>query len=268
MSGIEAFLTSLEAKLRFLVEGDARRDGFPKKLHQKLERELVRAMRAVAQQGDGVAGRAGPGSNAPGEYTLLLPAIEAQMLLTHPGELDRLTQRMEEAAARARISFAQPLVLHVVADPQAADVTIQASFSQASEGSSSTFQLEEDLKNKLENGSVLPAAFLIVNGLSTFAIRLPIVNLGRDPTNQLQLIDPHISPKHAQIRYVQGRFVIFDLDSHAGTFVNGVAVSSRALNPGDVIQLGGLPLVYGQEQPSQAGQTQELPAEPPPPEVL
>jgi pSer/pThr/pTyr-binding forkhead associated (FHA) protein len=53
-----------------------------------------------------------------------------------------------------------------------------------------------------------------------------------------------------------------------GTFVNEVAVSSHVLNPGDVIRLAGVPLVYGQEDASQVGYTQELRVEPPSPEVL
>jgi hypothetical protein len=47
-----------------------------------------------------------------------------------------------------------------------------------------------------------------------------------------------------------------------------VAVSSHKLNPGDVILLAGVPLVYGQEDAKQAGYTQELPVEPPALEVL
>ncbi len=259
MSRIENLLTRLEAQLRLVVEGDGRRDGFPRKLHLELARQLAFAMKTSAREP----------SMAPDEYILVLPAIDAQILLTHPGEMDRLTRRLEEAASQGHLSFAHSPVLHVVADPQAVRVNVQATFSQPGMGSSSTYQMDEDVKGaRQENGDILPAAFLIVNGLSTFAIQAALVNIGRDPSNQLQLLDAHISPRHAQIRFVQGHFVIFDLDSHEGTFVNGVAVSSHALKAGDVIQLGGLPLVYGQDASEPAGQTQELPAELPPPEVL
>ena len=114
----------------------------------------------------------------------------------------------------------------------------------------------------------LPNAFLIVDGLQTFPLTQPVVNIGRDPSNHLRLEDPRVSRNHAQLRFALGRFVIFDLDSTAGTFVNGVAVSSQQLNPGDVISLAGVPLVFGQEAASLSGYTQELPAEPPAPEVL
>ena len=73
---------------------------------------------------------------------------------------------------------------------------------------------------------------------------------------------------HAQLRLIQGSFVIFDLDSLGGTFVNDIAVSSHMLNPGDVIRLAGVPLVYGIEEDIPSGYTQELPADPPPLELL
>jgi pSer/pThr/pTyr-binding forkhead associated (FHA) protein len=115
---------------------------------------------------------------------------------------------------------------------------------------------------------MVPNAFLIVNGLSTYPLTQMVINIGCDPTNQLVLEDPRVSRMHAQLRFITDRFVIFDLDSKEGTFVNGVSITSHVLNPGDVIMLAGVPLVYGQETSSQLGYTQELPTEPPTPEVL
>jgi pSer/pThr/pTyr-binding forkhead associated (FHA) protein len=114
----------------------------------------------------------------------------------------------------------------------------------------------------------MPKAFLIVNGLTTYTLTEAVINIGRDPSNQVHLKDLRVSRLHAQLRLIQGRFVIFDLDSLGGTFVNDVAVSNHQLNPGDVIRLAGVPLVYGVEQDLPSGFTQELPADPPAPEVL
>ena len=69
---------------------------------------------------------------------------------------------------------------------------------------------------------------------------------------------------HAQLRAVRGRFVIFDLDSSGGTFVNGERVYQAKLAAGDVITLSGVPLVYGQD-PSGQGETQDLQPHPAPP---
>ncbi len=269
MSWIERLLTRMEAGLRLVIEGDPAVDGFPRQLHRQLQRELIHTMQSAARRLPDASSPARQNFAAPDLYTLVLPSIEAQILLTHPSELDRLSRILQNAVSRAGMSCAAIPTLRVVADPQAVAVNISAEFYQPGMGDSLTYQLEgaREPARQLTN-SELPKAYLIVNGLSTFFITKAVVNIGRDPTNQLVLNDPKISLQHAQLRLVHGRFFIFDLDSQRGTFVNGVPVSSHALNPGDVIQLAGLPLVYGQETEPPACQTQELPANPPPPEVL
>jgi pSer/pThr/pTyr-binding forkhead associated (FHA) protein len=68
--------------------------------------------------------------------------------------------------------------------------------------------------------------------------------------------DARISRTHAQLRVSRGQYVIFDLDSSGGTWVNGKQVRQQVLRPGDVVSLAGVPLVYGQES-SGLGETQE-----------
>lgn len=102
------------------------------------------------------------------------------------------------------------------------------------------------------------AAFLVVDGVRLFPLEQAVVSIGRAPENDLVINDPRVSRQHAQLRAVAGQFVIFDLDSTGGTSLNGQPVSQRPLTPGDVILLAGVPLVYGQENPSGAGMTQEL----------
>jgi len=269
MSWIETSLTRLEARLRALIEGDSSTDGISRKLHRQLEHELSLAMRSGRHR---ITSESNPGRStflAPDQYTLVLPALQAQLLLTHPTELDRLTHILENTAYQEGTGFAGAPIVRVVADPLAVDMNVIVEFSHAGIGDSSTSQLEGPLIGARQ-ASVdrIPKAFLIVNGLTTFPLTDPVVNIGRDPCNQLHLEDLRVSRMHAQLRLVDGRFVIFDLDSKGGTFVNGVAVSTRALSPGDVILLAGVPLVYGLEAATQAGYTQELPADPPTPEVL
>ncbi len=269
MSQFELFLNRLEARLRLLIEGDAAHDGFPSKLHRQLERELLRAMQAGVRKLEQGIAPASPVKIAPDQYILALPAVDAQILLNHPTELARLIRKMKNSASSEGIMFSGSPLLRVVVDPQSIAINIQADFSQPGMEASSTYQLDGLLDTPgLMPTEKLPKAFLIVNGLSTYSITTPVVNIGRDPSNQLQLDDPRISRQHAQLRFIQGRFVIFDLDSRCGTFVNSMPVSSHALKPGDVIQLAFLPLVFGQEDGQLASYTQELPAEPPPPEML
>jgi EAL domain-containing protein (putative c-di-GMP-specific phosphodiesterase class I) len=74
------------------------------------------------------------------------------------------------------------------------------------------------------------------------AVRVPIDSLpfriGRAREAQLVLGSPRISKLHAEIAARGSRFVIRDLDSRNGTFVNGEAIEGeRALEPGDVIHI-------------------------------
>jgi hypothetical protein len=63
--------------------------------------------------------------------------------------------------------------------------------------------------------------------------------LGRDPANDISLPDEEVSRRHAQIVRAAGRYLIEDLGSTNGTFVNGRRVDRPApLRDGDVIYLG------------------------------
>jgi pSer/pThr/pTyr-binding forkhead associated (FHA) protein len=76
----------------------------------------------------------------------------------------------------------------------------------------------------------------------------PALTIGRGSASDLVLVDSQVSRRHAQIRREQGAAVLYDLHSRNGTFVNGRRVAgSRILGPGDVIRVGGMELVFGQE---------------------
>src|SRR4051794_2265884 len=74
--------------------------------------------------------------------------------------------------------------------------------------------------------------------------------------------DIEISRRHARVtREPDGRFVLEDLGSTNGTFVNGERVATRALSPHDVIEMGDTRLIV--LPPSEAPAMDE-PAPPPP----
>lgn len=269
MSWIEVSLSHLEARLREFFEGDGRVAGIPPRLHKQLRREIYAALKVGMRR---IPSGTDTGDDillAPDRYTLVLPTLQAEQLLTHPAELDRLTGKIESLAAESGIEFSVPPVLRVVADPAVEKLTVMAVFSQPDGRDSCTVVVN----GEHSGGSMIlaedpPKGFLIVNGLTTHPLNRPVINIGRDPANQVCVDDARVSRLHAQLRLIQGRFVIFDLDSKGGTYVNGVAVSNHVLKAGDVIQLAGVPLVYGLEADNPGGYTQELPAEPPAPEML
>jgi pSer/pThr/pTyr-binding forkhead associated (FHA) protein len=92
-------------------------------------------------------------------------------------------------------------------------------------------------------------AFLIIEGVKVHALDATVVNIGRRLENHLVIDDPRVSRNHAQLRAIKGRFVLFDLNSTGGTFVNGQRTSQTVLYPGDVISLAGVALIFGQDNP-------------------
>jgi hypothetical protein len=72
--------------------------------------------------------------------------------------------------------------------------------------------------------------------------RLPFT-LGRGLENDLVIEDRRVSRYHAQLRDVQGRLSVVDLESTNGTFVNGERVHECVLRDGDRLSLGGLEAV-------------------------
>jgi hypothetical protein len=269
MHWIESSLGRLERHLRELIEGKQGSVDSSPRFYESLERILLAAIRSGLQDAPAHTDIHSGKQIAPDQYTLLLAPPQAELVLTHPRELNGLINRLKTAAGEAGYLFNSEPVIKVVAVPELEIRRVLVDFFQDDRGSLSTALVEsmlaEPVAHSLEN---MPNAFLIVNGLMTYPLGSPVVNIGRDPVNQVCLDDKRVSRMHAQLRLIQGRFVIFDLDSSGGTFVNGVLVNRHTLNAGDVILLAGVPLVYGQEQRSGTSLTQELPAAPLPPEVL
>jgi len=90
-------------------------------------------------------------------------------------------------------------------------------------------------------------AFLIIDGTRHFPLDRPVINVGRRLDNQLILENPHVSRTHAQLRVRDGRFVLFDLGSTSGTRVNGRAIKQHILQPGDVVTVANIRMVYGED---------------------
>jgi len=80
---------------------------------------------------------------------------------------------------------------------------------------------------------------------------LPHNTLGRHPENTHQVLDRIVSKEHCHIDERDGRYVLRDLGSLNGTFINGERVDQRVLNTGDEITLGSTRILYqGDEGPA------------------
>ncbi len=74
------------------------------------------------------------------------------------------------------------------------------------------------------------------------------ITIGRREDNDVAIEDPAVSGHHAKIDALGERFVLIDLQSKNGSFVNEQLVNSHWLKHGDVINIGDYTLVFEHKQ--------------------
>jgi pSer/pThr/pTyr-binding forkhead associated (FHA) protein len=72
----------------------------------------------------------------------------------------------------------------------------------------------------------------------------PTATIGRLPDNAIIIDSPGVSGHHACVFGTDGQYVVEDLQSTNGTFVNGVRVSRQVLQHGDVVKVGNHELIF------------------------
>jgi len=76
-----------------------------------------------------------------------------------------------------------------------------------------------------------------------------LIQIGRDPSNDVVIASPNVSRFHAQVERVGQRYRVEDLRSSNGTFVNGERIEGSVwLKPDDTIRIGQHRLVMGKNQ--------------------
>lgn len=77
-----------------------------------------------------------------------------------------------------------------------------------------------------------------------FELNGPVLGMGRDSSNAIQLHDNEVSRQHAELRLVDNAYTICDLNSSNGTFVNGRRVRQHRLHSGDQVQVGSTLMLF------------------------
>ena len=96
----------------------------------------------------------------------------------------------------------------------------------------------------------LPAgsALLVVkrgpNAGSRFLLDQATTSAGRHPESDIFLDDVTVSRRHAEFRRESGEFVVVDVGSLNGTYVNREPVDTAVLANGDEVQIGKFRLVF------------------------
>lgn len=91
---------------------------------------------------------------------------------------------------------------------------------------------------------IMPQAWLTIRlpqqGQKMYRIEKPVINIGRQLTNDIIVEDKRVSRYHAQIKYqADGQFTIYDLGSTNGITVNGIPnLRMHVLQSGDRFTIG------------------------------
>ncbi len=96
--------------------------------------------------------------------------------------------------------------------------------------------------------SIPENVFLIFQGEKAIPLNQAIVSIGRGHDNIIVIDDPRVSRHHVEIRVIKDRFVIFDLQSTGGTYINGQRLNQGLLYQGDLISLAGINMVFIQDR--------------------
>jgi hypothetical protein len=91
--------------------------------------------------------------------------------------------------------------------------------------------------------SLLPQAWLTIRlpqaNQQIYRIEKPVINIGRQLSNDIIVEDKRVSRYHAQIKYQNGQFSIFDLGSTNGITINGTPhMRQHTLRSGDRFTIG------------------------------
>lgn len=235
-------LREIETRLQTLIEVDLLKVLPGRRVDDVIIQKLATAIQQNSVINDGV-------TIIPDVYTLALHPETAQTWVDEK-LLTVILNSITIVAQEAGFKFTISPTVTVTTDEQIHINDVEITTSHRIETMAETNATPLDTGNLETAGEKIPEnSFLIVEGVKIYPLTLPVVNIGRRLDNQLVIDDPRVSRNHAQLRAIKGRFVVFDLNSTGGTFVNGQRTSQSVLYPGDVISLAGVALIFGQDNP-------------------
>ena len=97
-----------------------------------------------------------------------------------------------------------------------------------------------------DNSAAAASVTLVIDGdeEETFFLAESRATIGRLETNEIPIPDPGLSRHHAEISSENGQYLLTDLGSTNGTFVNGKRIAEKTLKDGDKIGIGKVSLVF------------------------
>ncbi len=238
-------LDRIEAHLRTLFEDKLLNIFTGQKTQVRLIDDLVQVMRENLKHNlEGV-------TLAPDRFVIQVPRNELLEWQAHQDILNEMANSLFQIGCKENLSFQKPprIEIHIGSDVPKHNYIISAHISPEDPNLPDTAGMTQT--EQRPGKKIIPDnASLIIGGRTSFPLDKAVINIGRHSTNDLVLDDPHVSRHHAQLRGIRNQFVIFDVGSTGGTFLNGRKITQSTLQTGDVIRIGVINLIYIQDTTS------------------
>jgi hypothetical protein len=156
-----------------------------------------------------------------------------------------LTQQVEELSARNKQLETELEIRNELVDLYRREISAMKQAMQAG-GGQPVIHPDSKRRENVRAAPVTEARLVGLNGDAStrYVISPGRTTLGSSPDNDIQLSSNFISRHHAQIDCNSGDYILRDLTSTNGTFVNSNRVRRHALREGDSITIGTLRLKF------------------------
>ena len=211
-------LEKLEATLRSALEGAARL--LPGKLHPL---ELAAQLRAAMDSSQVISTETGYVAN---RYRVLLHPEDFEPLAELAADIEaQLAHHLQEYAGQQGYGGSPRITVKITSDCEVA---------RGSAKVTSTF-----------DRSLLPAELAMVGGLPAQVFEVTkAAEIGRSAQCPIHLPEPSVSRHHARLEWTYQGWLLRDLGSSNGSYVNGERRSEQLLSDDDLIQLGDIQLRF------------------------
>jgi pSer/pThr/pTyr-binding forkhead associated (FHA) protein len=233
---------SLQASIAQAIRGIVKDLPFSRKSADSIYQQLAQEIIGVARHDD--EGQA----YAPDQYTLSVhPSSSKDMSVDRVDFQTRLALELQLVLEKQGFILARQPHVTLSTDPTMKDDEVRLIAWHSSDPLGLT-DSGEYTQPEIKAPDIPRGAFVVVQGKRHFKLEQPVVRIGRRPENDLVLDDKHVSRSHAMLHAVDGRYVLRDLGSTAGTRLNHNLVKEAIVDPGDIITIATVELIYGEDR--------------------
>ena len=243
VAAMHNFLALIESKIQSLLEGTMDRLLYPGAA-SSLSSQLVRIIDEKIQAQTDTREKF-----VPDLITLHVSPEKWDAWQEAMPTLNQVASEVEATWLEQGYQFRVPLRIQLAQNPSLAVDAIEVSMALTLP-SSSTSKTALQIMPEASAEAIKPErAYFIINGKEQVYLNQTIIKIGRRSSSDILLDDPMISRDHLLLRAQHGHYLLFDLSSTGGTFVNNQPVKTAKLKPGDVIRIGKTLLIYNQDMP-------------------